>query len=536
MNRNLTTIPERLRDAARENAGELIFHLQSGPRRISAQELWSLACARAEVLRERGVGRGDRVGVVGPNVGDWAAWAFGVWVAGGTVVPLQFPLGVRDRDAVSEQLNRLARRASCRVIACERRFEGSFAPEMVVPWDEPLPTEVADFDISKVRPDDVAVIQFTSGSTGDQKGVVLEHDRILYSVEMVSRGLGVTRADRFMGWAPLYHDLGLFGYLIRPLAEGCEGHILPTERFARDPAEWFRVMTHVEATLTTAPSSGYAIALKGVDRDPSGYDLSALRAAIYGAEVIMPEVVDRTRDVGRRIGMDPAAVAGSYGMAEATLTIAVQQGGMRMETLEVDRMAGGTTARPGLTRRVCSCGSPLPGMDVRITGGGDVLSDRWVGEIEIRSYGLMRGYLDTERAAFDADGWFATGDLGYMSSGEVFVTGRLKDVIIVMGANYAPEDLEWASSRVQGVRAGRCVAFGRPGGREGEVVIALEARDEADGASLPAQVKRSVSTTVGVTPNEVLVLPKGTIPKTTSGKLRRGAVREAYARGELTTA
>ena len=533
MNEAAITIPQRLEQAAQEISGELVFHLENGPRRIPAQELWEEARKRAEHLVSRNFGRGERVGIVGANGPDWALWAFGAWVAGATLVPLQYSLGVRDRSAVSEQLNRLANRAGCKAVMCDRRFESHFPPEGVVLWDAALPAVAGDVDIKSIRHDDVATIQFTSGSTGAQKGVLLEHGSILHSVRSTSKGLGVTPADRFAGWAPLYHDLGLFGYLLRPMVMGCEGHILPTERFARDPSEWFKVMTEARATLTTAPASGYAIAMKRAELDPSGLDLSDMRAAIFGAEMIVPEIVERLRAFGRRVGMDPDSVSGSYGMAEATLTISIQTGGMRSKTIHGDRLMDGSSDG-SVVREICSCGPPVPGVDVRITKDGDEQPNGRVGEIEIRSRGLMRGYIGVDPSSiFSDEGWFRTGDLGFMSDNELFVTGRLKDVIIVMGATYSPEDIEWASGKVNGVRVGRCVAFGRPGGADGEVVVALEAKDENDISSLTSEVRRSVSTSVGVTPKEVIVLPKGSIPKTTSGKLRRGAVRDAYGRGEL---
>jgi acyl-CoA synthetase (AMP-forming)/AMP-acid ligase II len=161
------------------------------------------------------------------------------------------------------------------------------------------------------------------------------------------------------------------------------------------------------------------------------------------------------------------------------------------------------------------------------------MSDGSVGEIELRSEGLMRSYLGVDPSkTFVEDRWFPTGDLGYMSDGELFVTGRIKDVLIVMGTNYAPEDIEWAAERVGRVRKGRCIAFGGPD-EDGEIVVALEARDDSDVAQLSSEVSRSIASTIGVTPTEVLVLPKGTVPKTTSGKLRRSTVREAYDRKEL---
>lgn len=529
-----TTIPQLLKDAAGADAGELVFHLEGGARRIPASELWEASCRRAELLFEKGVRPGSHVGLVGPNNPQWTAWAFGIWAAGATVVPLQHPLGIRDKEVVEKQLRRLAERARCHTVLSDERFKDAFGKSPVISWDESLPGVASNLDVSAIRPDDVAVIQFTSGSTGDHKGVVLEHGRILYALHQTAIGLGVTPTDRFLGWAPLYHDLGLFGYLVRPLVAGCEGNILPTERFARDPGEWFRTLSKTRATLTTAPSSGYAVALKHAGRDPHGIDLSELRSAIFGAEMTAPDVVDRLRTEGPRYGLSPAALAGSYGMAEATLTISLQPGGMRTETKEIDQLAGGRGSGGGPTRRICSCGPPVPETRVRITSrNGEQVPDGIVGEIEVQARGLMRGYLDVEPSStFREDGWFPTGDLGYLSRGEVFVTGRIKDIVIAMGANYAPEDIEWAAEGVGGVRKGRAVAFGRTD-RDGEIVVALEARDGADVDRLPTQVARAISSSVGLAPKEVVVLPKGAIPKTTSGKLKRSTVRDAYERGEL---
>ncbi|MGQ0670783.1 MAG: AMP-binding protein, partial [Actinomycetota bacterium] len=326
------------------------------------------------------------------------------------------------------------------------------------------------------------------------------------------------------------------GYLAWTIVVGTETHILPTERLAKDPSEWLRLAGRVGATVTPGPTSAWDAALRVASRRPDGIDLSSLLICNLAAEAIEPRVVDRMLDVGASLGLRPDAPSGAYGMAEATLgiTVAPVGSGIRIDSVDRELLAatGAAVSATGAeSKRVVSCGPPVPGTEVRIIGDAGNVPERQVGEIQVRGPSLMEGYLGGAGPDPFIDGWLRTGDLGYLTDGELYVTGRSKDIIIVMGRNYSPQDIEWAAERVEGVRVGRCVAFGREGA-EGEVVVAAEATgDDVDG--LPDRVWQAVSDSVGIVPREVIVLPRGTVPMTTSGKLRRSWVREAYAAGDL---
>ncbi len=290
--------------------------------------------------------------------------------------------------------------------------------------------------------------------------------------------------------------------------------------------------------MTPGPSSAWRAALRMARRRPDGIDLSTLRLCTLAAEAIDPRVVDDLRDAGGAIGLRPDAIHGAYGMAEATLAISVSGIGapLRIEALDREALASARTAVPAPGpdhQRLVSCGPPVPGLAIRIADAdGDPLPDRRLGEIHVGGPSLLAGYLGADGMSDPfVGGWLPTGDLGYLADGELYVAGRRKDIVIVMGRNYAAQDIEWAAERAPGVRVGRCVAFGRAG-VEGEVVIAAESNGGGPDL-LPRAIWTSVSDALGVIPREIIVLPRGTIPVTTSGKLRRSWVRESYALGEL---
>jgi fatty-acyl-CoA synthase len=528
------TLPDALRDAAVAGGGGLVFHLRGGVDRWPPDRLQEAATAAAGVLAARGVLPGQAVGLLGPNRPEWARWAFAVWSAGAALVPLPHPVRVRDRGALAEQIASLVAAAGCLAVVAAPELADLVPPHLVIPWDRDDPgwaPAVAD-----VAPDDVAVIQFTSGSTAAPRGVVLTHGAVLAAVRSIGEAYRIRpKEDVYLGWLPFFHDNGLFAYVVRPVVHGCEGHLFATEDFARDPATWFRLAERAGATITSGPCSAWGAALRAADRRREGGALSTLRLAILAAEPIDPAVVDQLEAAGGWLGLRPSAIGAAYGLAEATLGVTATEPG---EGLTFDRvglagLAAGRAepAADGPIKRVPSCGRPMPGVELRIDGpDGAALDQRGVGEVLVRAPSLLTGYVGGAASPV-AGGWLHTGDRGYLAGDELYLTGRIKDLIIMLGRNYTPEDLEWAAGRVAGVRPGRSVAFSRPGGHE-EAVVVVEPRDEPE-EGLAERVGRAVADAVGLRPSEVLVVPRGTVPKTTSGKLRRGALRDAYVRGEL---
>ena len=535
---DLATIPRALEGAARAGGGGLEIRLEEGPVRLSLLELASATGDGARALLSWGVRPGDRVGVLGPNHPDWAVSAFSVWEAGAALVPLSFPLRIRDPDAFKEHVSSLVRAAGCRMVLAHSTFVPYVDQGLVREWTLPRGGAEGRGYVGP-RPEDVAVIQFTSGSTSSPKGAVITHRSVLSSVRITAAGLGMDEHDRQVGWLPFFHDWGLFGNLVRPLLRSCPAVLLPTERFAAAPGRWFRLIGEVGGTITEGPSSAWDVALRSAMKNPEGIDLSTLRRGVLAAEAIDPDVVDRLIEEGARWGLRPEALSGGYGLAEATLGLAVSRRGdaLRIDVVDKAELAGRGRAVPAEkgrpSKRVPSCGEVMPEVRMRIVGEQGPLPDRQVGELQVKAPSLMEGYLGGDDQDPFEDGWLQTGDLAYLAEGELFITGRKKDTIIVMGSNYAPEDLEWAAERLPDVRSGRCVAFRGADGLDGVVIMAVEPTRGADPAIMPGRVRRAVADAVGVAPQDVLVLPKGSIPKTTSGKLRRGALREAYLRGEL---
>lgn len=529
------TLPEALRAAAESGEGGLVFHLRGGMDRWPPDRLQEAAIDAVGVLTTRGVLPGHAVGLLGPNRPEWARWAFGVWSAGAALVPLPHPVRVRDRAALAEQIASLVAASGCHAVVAAPELADLVPAHLVIPWDQgdsrgaPV---VAD-----VVPEDVAVIQFTSGSTAAPRGAVLTHAAVLAAIRSIGGAYRIRpERDIYLGWLPFFHDNGLFAYVVRPVVQGCDGHLFATEEFARDPATWFRLAGQVGATITSGPCSAWGAALRAADRRREGAALSSLRLAILAAEPIDPAVVGQLEAAGRWLGLRRSAIGAAYGLAEATLGVtATEPGeGLAFDKVGLADLAAGRAepARDGPIKLVPSCGRPMPGVELRIEGAdGAAREERRVGEVLVRAPSLLTGYVGGAASPV-VGGWLHTGDRGYLAGDELYLTGRIKDLIIVLGRNYTPEDLEWAAGRVDGVRPGRSVAFSQPGGNEEAVVVVVEPRGEPE-EGLAERVGRAVADAVGLRPSEVLVVPRGTVPKTTSGKLRRGALREAYARGEL---
>jgi len=251
----VSTIPEALVAATLRGQGTLVFHLEGGPVRLGGEELAERAEAAARWLAARGIGHGDRVGVMGPNRPQWAVCAYATWMAGAALVPLQFPLRMRDPAALAESTGSLVRAAGCKLVLADPALASRLPPDRVTSWEEP--SRGARAELTPPGPDDPAVLQFTSGSTVAPKGAVITHAAMLAQVDATAGTFRPDPADEIVhGWAPFFHDLGLSLFLVTVPVVGATCHVLPTERFARDPAEWLRLVPTVEASMTTGRSQG----------------------------------------------------------------------------------------------------------------------------------------------------------------------------------------------------------------------------------------------------------------------------------------
>jgi acyl-CoA synthetase (AMP-forming)/AMP-acid ligase II len=395
------------------------------------------------------------------------------------------------------------------------------------------------------------MLQFTSGSTARPKGVVLTHGNLVAnSIAIVTEGLAVRDGDHCVSWLPLYHDMGLIGFVVAALVGTVPTTYIPTTLFLRRPAIWLRILSRHKGTMTYAPNFAYALAAAKVrPEDVADIDLSSVRVAGCGAEPIQAETLRAFLARYGSVGFREEAFVPSYGMAESSLGIAFGEGIpaerlLLRDLTEEQRAVVADDAVDDLTVELVGCGTPFSGHALRIvsTETGEDLPPRYVGEIVVKGPSVTSGYFRDPvqtRAVLSEDGWLRTGDLGYQNeAGQLFVCGRVRDLIIVNGRNFYPQDVEWATASVEGVRLGSVVAFGVPsrdGATEGAVVVAESKlwRQPEQRERLIAEVRGAVQRMVGLPLDEVVLVPSRTIPKTTSGKVQRARTRSLYLSGTL---
>jgi acyl-CoA synthetase (AMP-forming)/AMP-acid ligase II/acyl carrier protein len=476
----------------------------------------------------------------------------------GGIVPVPVALGISDEHR--HKLLRIARRLGAPFLYTERRSLeriGAFAAQA---GEQELYDSlrartylVDDLDdisragsVQRVAADDTAFIQFSSGSTSEPKGVVLTHRNILANCYGATEAAGFTENDVSLSWMPLTHDMGLIGFHLVMFANRVHAHLMPTELFIRRPLLWLTLAARVRATILCSPNFGYKHYLKVLgDRDVAGLDLSAVRLIFNGAEPISVELCNEflTRLAPARLARN--AMYPVYGLAEASLAVSFPEVGAPLRTLALNRhqMNAGSVVQPvSATDRdavqLVSEGRPIPYCRVRIADDEDreLPADR-IGHVHMTGDNVTRGYYedsDANAAAFSADGWLRTGDLGLIHAGELYISGRAKEIIFVNGQNYYPHDLEAIAQRAPGLELGKVVAAGvRPRGAEVEqlVVFVLHRGSLEDFPPLARQVARLINEQTGLEVAEVV--PVKRIPKTTSGKIQRHLLEENYADGEF---
>jgi fatty-acyl-CoA synthase len=389
-----------------------------------------------------------------------------------------------------------------------------------------------------IRPDDLCFLQFTSGSTSLPKGVMVSHANLVANARAFLGPTGVNASldDLTVTWLPLYHDMGLIGFVLGALVCHLPSVLMPTEAFGRRPNIWLETLHQTKGTLTFAPNFAYALATKRArDKDLEGLDLSRVRLAGCGAEPINPKVMHEFAERFARCGFRREALLPAYGMAEATLAITFHP---RETPFQVDR-ASTAGLRAGVATpaadgddatELVSCGVAFPEHEIKIVDEqGKPLDERHVGEIWTRGPSITQGYFGNPEATAESftDGWLHTGDLGYIAAGNLYVCGRLKDLIIIRGANFYPQDLEWAVAELDGVRRDNVVAFSVVRSGEETLVICAEA-NSGDAPALRKAITSKVAETAGITVGHVAIVKVGSLPKTSSGKVQRRRTKSLF--------
>ena len=548
-----TTLPQRV-EAATQRGGSITFVGTGDAQQVSWAELHDDARAMAAGLQHHGFATGQHVALLGPTTRHMVTAIEAVWLAGGCAVVLPLPMRLGSiEEFVSQTRTRLIN-ADAAFLLIDNDLAAFYEP---MPGDPPMIAlddiapgpgrpESRDFKAVEIDPDQLAVLQFTSGSTSDPKGVMLPHRQILANLDGAAIAAQLDpETDRVVSWLPLYHDMGLIGILGLTMTTGTDLVLAAPQDFLASPARWMEWMSDYKATATAGPNFSYALAARALKRLEQ-LDLSNWRVALNGAEPVDPATVAAFVEAGRRHGLDPGAVFPAFGMAEVAIagTFPEPGRGLRLDTvdrraLETERYAAPVDSAGEGTRSLALLGRPVPGLEIRICDpeSGEVMSEREVGELEIRGTSVTPGYYKHEQATRDAfrGEWLRTGDLAYMVDGELVVCGRIKDVIIVGGRNVFPEDIERAVAEVDGVRAGNVIAFGIEGDRGRERLVVVAETKEADARSLRDRVAHRVRQAVGLPPQEVVFVSPGTLPKTSSGKLQRALCRRRYLGAELVT-
>jgi 1-acyl-sn-glycerol-3-phosphate acyltransferase len=522
---------------------------------ITYGDLAAGATALASGLQEIGITKGDRVALMLRTERAFFECFFGALLIGAVPVPLYPPVRAEDLLAYARRQQGILRNAEARVLVTFAEAEQLAALiRGQVPCLESITTadrlRVQGSPSASVRPapEDPALIQYTSGSTGDPKGVLLSHGNILANVRAIGEAFEICSDDVAVSWLPLYHDMGLIGLWLGALYFGVPAAIMSPLAFLSRPSRWLWAIHAHRGTISAAPNFAYDLcARKITDAEIQGLDLSAWRIAVNGSEAVSPDTIDRFARRFAPYGFHAESMCPAYGLAESSvaLTLGALRRATRVERIarepfERAREIQPVAAADPRALRFVSCGRPLHHHDVRIVDRSDrPVGDRREGRIYFQGPSVTHGYFrnaDATRAAMH-DGWMDSGDLGYHVDGELFVTGREKDLIIQGGRNLCAEEIEAITSSVPGVRPSCVAAFGIPDPATGteRVVVVAETRDPdpAQREVLQRAVRDALVTGIGTPPDIVVIADPRTVLKTSSGKIRRSAMRTAYVNRTL---
>jgi 1-acyl-sn-glycerol-3-phosphate acyltransferase len=498
---------------------------------------------------------GDRVALMLPTGLDFFAAFFGVLYAGAVPVPIYPPMRLSQIEDHLRRQARILRNAGARMLITVpegRRFgtllrghaESLGAIESVANLKSASPTHLPPI----TDPASTALIQYTSGSTGDPKGVVLSHANLLANIRAMGRAMEASSADVFVSWLPLYHDMGLIGAWLGCLYFAASLYVMSPLSFLVRPESWLWAIHRFRATLSAAPNFAFELCLNKIDEaDLQGLDLGSLRMVANGAEPVSIESMRRFIARFERYGFRPEAMAPVYGLAESAVGLAFPPPGRgpiidRVDREALSRRGIAESAKPDDPRplELVACGHPLADHEIRIVDEvGQEVGERREGSLEFRAPSATSGYFRNEAKTRELfhHGWLDSGDRAYMAGGDVYITGRVKDIIIRAGQHIYPQEIEEAISEIPGIRKGCVAVFGvtdQASGTERVVVVAeTRATDAAARVTLQSRAYQVATDVAGAPPDEIVLAPPRTVPKTSSGKIRRSVAKQMYETGRI---
>jgi acyl-CoA synthetase (AMP-forming)/AMP-acid ligase II len=561
------TLVDVLRRRAADNSADRHLVLLEDDREIATLtfgDLLERSQSVARGLRARGIEGRQTVALMLPTGLDFFTSFAGILLAGAVPVPIYPPVKIDQIEEYAERQVRILANAGVRALLTPR--QATKLARLLQPRVESLehilrPEELVEMPAGAARdavaprpsPSDLGLIQYTSGSTGDPKGVALTHANLVANIESIGEAVDLQPDEVVVSWLPLYHDMGLIGCWLFALYHGLPIVCFSPLDFLRRPKRWLRVMSDYGGTLSPAPNFAYELCVRRVrERDLEGLDLSSWRVALNGAEPVNPDTLERFAEKFGPYGFKRGSMLPVYGLAENAVALTFPPVGrpprvevICRETLRSDGVAAlvsESECDDSQPLRSVSVGSPIPANEIRLVDDdGHEVSERIEANIQFRGPSATEGYYRNPEATDTirtADGWTRTGDRGYLADGELFITGRRKDLIIKAGRNLDPAEVEVLAAEVDGIRRGCVAAIGVPNPSTGSEDLVVVAETRVKGADarkrLAAEARKRISSVTKVSPDEIVLVPPRTVPKTPSGKLRRAETRGRYLSKTLT--
>ncbi len=577
----MLSLIDRIENVAEYSGRTITFLSGDDHETASWSDLHLQARAAAANLQARGVKPGDHVALLGPTTRNLITAIQAVWLTGAGLVTMPLPMRMGALEVFIDQTRARIRNSDASIVLIDSELMAFVEP---IEGDPPFlsldelcaddGSVSEDYARPASDPDALAVLQFTSGSTSEPKGVMLKHSNICNNLDGAWEAAAVSHTERIVSWLPLYHDMGLVGLLTIPMTKGTDLIQGAPQDFLARPLRWMRWLSDFNGTATAGPNFAYALAARTLRRCEEDLDLSQVRVCLNGAEPVDPTTFRKFFEAGERFGLDSRAAFPAFGMAEVCIAGTFPEPGKGLHTdwvdkraLEIDQVAvpvdpdhmedpadpensepsgapGASGDSPGAQSRegidaveLVALGYAIPGMEMRIVDPitGEELPDRRVGELQLRGASVTSGYYKRPEATEEllGGGWLRTGDLSYTIDGQLVVCGRSKDVIIVGGRNVYPQDVEKTVGALDGVRTGNVIAFGVDGRHGAQNIIVVAESKGGDLKEIRRSVTHAVTQAEGIPPKEVVLVEPGTVPKTSSGKLQRSAAKISYESGEL---
>ena len=560
---DFSTILEAIEYAAKGTRG-LNFYSPRGE--LDSSITYTEICKKAQQIGRRfihfGIKKGSRVALIAETNEDFVCYFIGCQYAGLLPVPLPLPTSFGGREGYTSQLNQLMKSCGASVAISASYMlplldEATSGLKMkFVGTSTTFEAQAYVKDIKKITlpeadSEGLAYLQYSSGSTRFPHGVAVTHKSLLSNCHGIGKeGMDLREDDRIVSWLPFYHDMGLVGAMLMPIANQLTTDYLATESFARRPLQWLKLISKNKATLSGGPTFGYDIcARRASPTKIADLDLSSWRVASIGGDMIRADVLTSFQETFKEVGFKKTTFLPNYGLAECTLGVSFARlnTGFEIDLVDEKVLSGEEKRLEKIKvngnganyRSVVNCGIPLSEYEIEIRDDNNVdLGEYHIGRVCLRGASVMVGYYQDPEATINClteDKWLDTGDMGYMKEGSLYIIGRVKDLIIINGKNHWPQDIEWAVEQLDDLRSGDTAAVSIPGERDEEVpaiLVQCRTRDEAERATMENKIKDTVHSMIGISPVVALIPPRS-LPRTSSGKLSRVKARKQYLAGEL---